>query len=336
MPQTLRGMAGSDLGKSNTCSFHSFLFLPRELRDEIYEHILLTPQSYTPGLIFYNKPYEPPLTNLSILRTSKQVYEEASRVLYSKTIFPIRISRNEARGVNHDTIYYVSQETPWEHLCYRFHGRNGHLYTPNTSADILASKDCFHPNESFPSLSYGNLVRNIRVDVIDNRRFLEAIVMGSASMRLLLLGTERLVHLLGTETQQDRLNMEINVSSRVLEIDAHASNTSIGIPTATNPPILAQSARRIIYEGLIDMIWPLTRGPWKYKINFSEALKKEFPGLLENRLEWCSKSWSGEGREGGVMSGQTPLWDLWKRQHGELKYFGGADQEFDAMNGAYL
>lgn len=187
--------------------------------------------------------------------------------------------------------------------------------------------------------------------MVDNRRFMEVMTVGSASMKLLILGTERLVHLLGTKTQQNSLNMEINVTSRILEIDADGLQALGGLLTTPDHPDLVQSARRRIYEGLIDVVWPLTRGPWKYKINVPLSLKKEFPDLLEKRLDWCSKSWSDEGQEGGIMSGQTqsrnqniclavagqtPLWDLWRRQHGKLRYAGGGEKQYDPMNEDYL
>lgn len=71
----------------------SILFsLLRELRDQIYEHILFSQIPRTVDLVPVLKPTEDGKLATSILRVNKQTHEEASRVLYSNTtlVLPIR------------------------------------------------------------------------------------------------------------------------------------------------------------------------------------------------------------------------------------------------------
>ena len=72
----------------------SFLQLPLELRMLIYNH-LLVPEHGEGVLIFHNdftRPREPLGISASIIRTNKQVYAEASPVLYRNNVFRVDLS----------------------------------------------------------------------------------------------------------------------------------------------------------------------------------------------------------------------------------------------------
>ena len=67
----------------------SLFDLPREIRDEVYGHIFDAPRYITPNQLSLDS-YQ--LAKFDILRTSKQVSNEASRVLYSTGSFEILLN----------------------------------------------------------------------------------------------------------------------------------------------------------------------------------------------------------------------------------------------------
>ncbi|KAK6358399.1 hypothetical protein TWF730_007735 [Orbilia blumenaviensis] len=80
--------------KSKTTAI-SFLHLPGEIRNEIYEYALLfspptipPPDQRNPNQLTFRLSNPP---SAALLRTCKQVYEEATPVLYTQNVFPIWI-----------------------------------------------------------------------------------------------------------------------------------------------------------------------------------------------------------------------------------------------------
>ncbi|RVD85100.1 uncharacterized protein DFL_003431 [Arthrobotrys flagrans] len=311
-------------------TFHSFLHLPRELRDDIYRSIFSTPP---PPPLSPNTSSISPSLGLSILRVNKQIHHEASEILYATVVFPIRISRNDARAINGNTLYYVSQETPWEQLCYRYSGKDGNLLSLNTTDTLGSPKQEYtHPNDAVPSIAYGGRFRKFRIEVADQRTLQTGIntESGSASTKLLFLAVDRLSTLLAPATRQIPLTLEIHAVSRILDQVEEESRRISSRSTILEP--LAGFYREKAYKEIIDTIWPLTKGPWRYTIHAPGLLKKEFPGLLEQRLELHNQLEGGETREEGVWREPTTVWDLWVGWGRELSYAGGGEHEIDSMD----
>ncbi|KAK6342420.1 hypothetical protein TWF718_007821 [Orbilia javanica] len=309
-------------------SFHHFFRLPRELRDEIYKCILSTP---APEPLCAIMPYIFPTINLAILRVNKQIHEEASEIFYRTAVFPIRISRNDCRSIsNGDTIYYISQVTPWEEICYRYKGKNGNFHSPNMEYHLGPREDCPHPNELFPPISYGSRFRKFRIEVADQRKLPDTPGTGLASMRLLSLATDRLSHLLTSETRQDKLTLEIHVAARIFEVDP---NFEGGYGTVHDPrmrEILVELYRERVYEEMIETVWPLTRGPWEWSIHVPEVLEKQYPHIQNMVLSRCENAEKGT-KEEGVWKEPTELWDLWLGWGKNYRYVGGRD-ELDSLD----
>lgn len=78
--------------------------LPRELRDNIYEHCLVVPGDIVHYPEYYSHDRitdykDRKLTGfLSLLYVSKQVYEEASPIFYSKNTFRITATGTDLRN----------------------------------------------------------------------------------------------------------------------------------------------------------------------------------------------------------------------------------------------
>ncbi|KAK6503787.1 hypothetical protein TWF481_008793 [Arthrobotrys musiformis] len=312
-------------------SFNPFLRLPRELRDEIYKCVL-----HTPGLspASLTEPYKFPSLNLSILRVNKQISAEASEIFYGTTVLPIRISRSDAPSKDGDTIHYISQETPWDILCYRYRGKDGNLYSPNNTVMFSYQNEFIHPDDAFPATAYGNRFRKIRIEISDHRKLLDVQKAGFTTMKLLLLAVDRLASLISTADRDERLTLEICAFSRVFDKDPDFKEDLGSISDKTIYNELVKMYRERVYKELVETIWPLTKGPWEYTIHAPEALKTEFPGLLEETLGMCDGVANKEKNprmEGGWKE-PTTGWDVWLGWGKGLRYVGGGAKEIDSMN----
>lgn len=74
----------------------NFFTLPREIRDCIYELVLV----YEHRDMRFEKPRDEPQVDPSILRTSKQIHHETSLILYSKNTFRIGDPASTLRWLN--------------------------------------------------------------------------------------------------------------------------------------------------------------------------------------------------------------------------------------------
>ncbi|KAK6518693.1 hypothetical protein TWF506_005831 [Arthrobotrys conoides] len=310
-------------------SFHPFLRLPRELRDEIYKSILTAPPT---TLLTLNLSCLPPL-NLSILRVNKQIHQEASEIFYTTTVFPIRISRNDVASISNHIIHYIAQDTPWDNFCYRYRGKYGELLSLNSPENLVVTENKhIHPNNTHPPIPYGARFRKFRIELIDHRKLSEIPndnSHGSASMKLLSLAVDRLSALLSPPTRQTSLSLEIHIFAKVLE---RIGEEMVSPPDSPIHKDTAKYYRKTIYRDMIDTIWPLTQGPWKYTIHVPESLKKEFPWLLEETLEVCRQLEAGEKKEEGVWREPTPMWDLWQGWGRGVKYVGGGQTGMNSMD----
>ncbi|KAK6529605.1 hypothetical protein TWF281_008774, partial [Arthrobotrys megalospora] len=108
-----------------------FLTLPRELRDQIYTYLLVSPprlsrnrkyKSYTDQFqtLELSSTYKIRCRNLSLFRVNRQIHDEASEIFYKKNIWPIRIvmARQCAQPLDCRDGFHVAYEAPWEEVAY--------------------------------------------------------------------------------------------------------------------------------------------------------------------------------------------------------------------------
>ncbi|KAF3922602.1 hypothetical protein AA313_de0205553 [Arthrobotrys entomopaga] len=101
----------------------SFLSLPRELRDEIYRHLVVSEPPCRPVSVTSNDlPDVFQRRNLSIFRTCRQIYEEAEKVFYSENIFTVevRLQLYSGGGAPFSQLVVIEHSAPWEELQYAY------------------------------------------------------------------------------------------------------------------------------------------------------------------------------------------------------------------------
>ncbi|KAK6331401.1 hypothetical protein TWF730_004483 [Orbilia blumenaviensis] len=325
----------------------SFLTLPREIRDEIYECLFT---GYTPKLLPHTdhllqnldtpeKPNEPCAISLDILRVSKQIHNEAASVFYGRSAFPIRVLRSDSPSIT-EGIYmsYLSQETPWEFLHYRYFWKDGNLCSQNPAQNLTPGLPTLNENTLIViKPTYGNLIRKIRIDAIDCHGRLNTSDLSRSStqaMKLLIPVVERLANVLGGPNRRNKLEVEINCASVI--IDSHIrSEENIGLMAGIPPGLIANTSAESLaglYKGMIATIWPLTKGPWEYNIKIPLELSRHFPMVLEKELERCEKKMEEEGWEWRSWKISPSFWELWHKHGTKLNYVGQGEKEVNSMD----
>ncbi|KAK6527643.1 hypothetical protein TWF694_004625 [Orbilia ellipsospora] len=325
-----------------------FLLLPRELRDQIYSLLLfLPPPPAPPSSTTYSefidsyRPSKVPAENLTVLRLNRQIHDEAAKVLYSDNIFAIQIAVGDRVAISvraYDTREVVIPEpgydpnvdtglraffdavfeSPWEarvgYTCCE--NKIGRFRDPDDFGGSIRVRWQNTNEETFkiPSPRYAQLVRHIRLDLLDTRLVRQAVadtpeypvtsVVKQKIPKILLAYLFRLRRALGGG---ENVNMDINIISGLSEFvksrtfaseDVKEYYASIGIDADKchldevqcggdgeeeelfcNPAYVTE---------LIDTAWPLTLGPWKYTIILPQLLHR-FQSLVPQILEKCSE-----------------------------------------------
>ncbi|KAK6503786.1 hypothetical protein TWF481_008792 [Arthrobotrys musiformis] len=275
-----------------------FLNLPRELRDEIYKCLLLsTPppvpldlQGPFPLGLQDPFPYRPISRDLSILRVNKQIHAEASRLFYSQTNFWIKITVSDwhtPQYIGQITQFEVLYEDPWAELNYSYDEKGqGHYsgfetFEPAPQAyEFVRDKEV----ESTPASTYRDLIRHVRVDILDTRvtrETRESYTISAAGRnrvrKLLLPFAYRLGRILSGAGKD--AEVQINIISNTFKEE--------GCKNATGE---SDAESLDLYRELVETIWPFTTGPWVYKLNLPPRIEQKHPGLGKEVIEWCDEN----------------------------------------------
>ncbi|KAK6538280.1 hypothetical protein TWF694_011159 [Orbilia ellipsospora] len=281
-----------------------FLALPREIRDEIYSYLVFFDNDPLHSFVSMKTLNFPKFKgvsfpqasrggNLSLLQVNKQIHQEATELFYRHNVFPIRIVFGGYQGSHHDGYnLYVNCTTPWEDLSYEFK-----KYPTSSGEEPYCSyqlSENFNEdptqtwyvrrNEAetsiFPLPCYRNLLRKFRVEVIDARESADCWYQrkGLAELRHLLIPfISRFRKLLGDS--EEKVNLDINILTPCFG-DREQWDWM---------HILREPAS--YYQQLVEMIWPLTRGKWYYKLNIPQTGGVEiFDGLKEQTLKNCDEN----------------------------------------------
>ncbi|KAK6515845.1 hypothetical protein TWF281_004436 [Arthrobotrys megalospora] len=277
-------------------SYFPFLRLPRELRDEMYKYFATRPPPEIPQAL---QLYDPSTCSrmsldLSILRVNKQIHEEASRVFYGQTVFPVRIMVSDWRSpISNRTQFEVIYDTPWEEMVYSYDENGKSSYRGHTDFDPAAAK-CVADEDldayTMPSPRYRELIRHVRIDILNNRRSLERRnEQGRTSKaarervrKILMPFAYRLETVLGDAGKA--LEVEINVVSETLQEENGDGQNFIFATSGTETTEVLS-----LYKQLIETAWPFTTGPWTYKLNLPANIGQRYPGLGAEVLRWCDE-----------------------------------------------
>ncbi|KAF3187229.1 hypothetical protein TWF225_004383 [Orbilia oligospora] len=287
------------------------LRVPREIRNEIYKYLLYFPLPPLPGPVpvrewdeirrLERRPsqFEDPNRNIDILRVNKQIHAEATEFLYSVNVFLIQITTSVAQedinghglSSGDPTVLY---DSPWETLGY-FHGDKKfgrfvpysywtfqncplrlktYSYAPR---DVCWCTKCVENIKDqnlfpIPALRYRHLIRRIRIDLFEMGMAMKQKKQYNQDIarKLLLPFRYRLEEAL--KPVAESVAVEIIVAS----LDSKGSEEfQIETPKA--------------YAELIETLWPLTAGPWKYTITLPVSIQQQYGYLTDSILESCNR-----------------------------------------------
>ncbi|KAK6359105.1 hypothetical protein TWF696_000272 [Orbilia brochopaga] len=241
------------------------LRLPREIRDEIYKHLLLFPTPPTPTGVtsYYNLPqYHHPKVDLAILRVNKQIHDEAATLFYTRNTFLVRVTVNGYQPS-------VRLEAPWGRRTFSAekypHGR--------FDAPVKRSTGSHFRCQRHPSAGYLALVRHIRVDVFDF--CWQGISSNKPERRRWRKALLPVVHRLQMALGDDGSNVNMTIRL-MMEGKWNVSGiSSIGVD---------------IYRRGIETAWGLTTAPWRWSLDIPDELLTHFPGVAEQALLECQYS----------------------------------------------
>ncbi|KAK6533801.1 hypothetical protein TWF694_002730 [Orbilia ellipsospora] len=164
-----------------------FLSLPRELRDAIYEHLLVSeppPKPSSAKLDNFSNVFL--RRDLSIFQTCRQVYEEAAEVFYSKNTFSVkvRIQRYVGGSPPFRKWVLIEHSAPWEQLDFAYvpplksSKESNSTDLPIQSTDYIGQ---YRPSDEFPvgvpfkaatppppstlSIRHGQMIRHVDIEI---------------------------------------------------------------------------------------------------------------------------------------------------------------------------
>ncbi|EWC44286.1 hypothetical protein DRE_01112 [Drechslerella stenobrocha 248] len=303
------------------------LALPRELRNEVYRHLLTMPIP-----TFLPQPYKvdlvPKRINTSILRVNKQIHDEATEVLYGSNTFAVYLSANLSRiqdtGIDQSSSVSTYCTTPWESVHpsieYYFPGHRPRdlpnqlleeagVQGPRILPGRMAGSRCIiarpgrHENigdRIIPAARYRHLIRRVRIHVKDVQAdmfFLlndPAFHMGWHKITsMTLIPMARRLRDIFIDAG-DKLMVDIVVSYHCLAVKGDIQLDDWGQIKWSNgsghPGGMAQKALPIFYEHILRLVAPLTRGPWRHTLTLWGGLDA---GISEEAREIARQNASG-------------------------------------------
>ncbi|KAK6346363.1 hypothetical protein TWF730_010689 [Orbilia blumenaviensis] len=284
-----------------------FFRLPRELRDEIYVYLLTFQTDITPGFAMTAPRYpsccrerlfalqgRSELSNHRlyphVLRVNKQIHNEAAMVLYGRNRFVLRLATDSRAGFQRRWRRFlianflgVGFSSPWlvprpfepdfqeSNLAFYFVHTIWYLDKKVYNSDHYLW-DCFcgvcAAGESrlkfvpLPAVQYRCLLRYLRIELCDIRILRKSSPMpGPDHLRKLLLPfAYRLRELMDAAGAGPGLMIEIRAKLRPRNsFTARFTEGGNGIPDVN------------AYKELVNTLWPLTTGPWRYKVTLPDC-----------------------------------------------------------------
>ncbi|KAK6527473.1 hypothetical protein TWF694_004461 [Orbilia ellipsospora] len=323
-------------GANNSLSFESgaakitrpcgFFSLPREIRDEIYKYLLV----FDTDAILQGPRAEdshPLLLNidLSILRVSRQIHNEAAKIFYSHNVFPIKICVI-AHVYRRDTqepwtarvkVFYKSLWDSFNHsLAFNDHEitrvyvsqLNIKYWNPQSIAQLECEplpndyklEDWIEAKEypgigqfCSPSPRYRHFIRRLRIEIQDNRsdEWFSDIYDHLYGIKAAAVNCSNI--LMAFLPRIRILLADVNGIPHVDIVAKHCSRPSRLFwrhiaAEGTRPPRISAST----YAEIIKTAWLLSRGRWTWTLSSPTIYNTTFPGCLHAALSDCDRSHS--------------------------------------------
>ncbi|KAK6535308.1 hypothetical protein TWF694_001772 [Orbilia ellipsospora] len=317
----------------------TFLTLPLEIRNHIYEYLLIfniSPLPPPPDHLSYWIDIPKPALDLSILRVNKQIYDEASRVLYSHNVFPVRIKTmgGSFRDRDDNLVFYdVTYQTLWETIQYRnalpwdkpprYYHDTQHGSFPFYR---LPASDISLP----PFKQYRHLLRRFHIAIIDLSVYAASECFQSDTVpedpkyrklsksMLMPFVTTRLKELL--HDCQGNANVKVEVYPEFL----HPSPRRHGpIPYDEFTPDVVSSIHPVVFKDLAYLVHPLTIPKWKWNVKVRHPAGERFEEYMKDAWEECDgdEGWS-EGEMGSFGEMELDVGYTWAIEEGRLVAIG--------------
>ncbi|KAK6505756.1 hypothetical protein TWF481_007648 [Arthrobotrys musiformis] len=304
----------------------NFLTLPLELRLKIYSYLLTTPPP-RPSKDYLNTPRRPKykpfsIPSTAILRVNKQIHEEAARVLYSNEFVvwitivgefgtTVEIENGEWPAV---MVWYSS---PWEGVGVRVEFDGGvekYTYRPTNEHDMkyytnppfngdfdpsVPRIEVVHRPKPLPQI-YARHIKHLKIEIFEERITPDWII-----------SYQRVKNAMMGYNPQFLLRPVFGRLERLLEFAVGMEFEGVVYPALTADPREYKDGRwdeqtgfaecaKVPptvkeYEGLIRTIWPLTRGKWRWRVEFPKVLGVMFGDIVGRVLEECDEYAKEEG-----------------------------------------
>ncbi|KAK6334736.1 hypothetical protein TWF718_010184 [Orbilia javanica] len=332
-----------------------FLSLPREIRDEIYTHLLVFDSEPLPleSTEAFGKPtqayspfgewrrrvspiFERVSTNLSILRVNRQIHNEASEIFYGRNIFPIRILIDGGQIIRGATVldYFIRARymAPWEDIVFSNSeiapvGKFG-LEDPSIFCTEGTHVESRHVDINLGQ-SYRPLVRHIRLEVIDADfvRYSSGppepgtnLTTSNLDIRTQFMPLALRLQPLLASRPPNNFRIDIRVTSSVLD-RLFNTNTAVWANIANLNPLPPAAVG--IYQQMIKLVGPFLWLPAKIKIWTPLEASPGFFGLrgyTEEVIEECVRGINNpENAERVFRPAELREWCYFVRDKGVLK-----------------
>ncbi|KAK6535853.1 hypothetical protein TWF281_000103 [Arthrobotrys megalospora] len=313
------------------------LAVPLEIRNQVYRYLVIfniSPVPDPPKEENYWERFNTPSLNLSILRVNKQIHDEASSILYSENVFPIKIQIVGTEFCKtHESWssqFSVSYETLWEDVRYfraledenvEYNSNKQHGHVPFTR---ITKDQIVH----LPSSRYQYLLRRAKIAIYDlrvtafdqipdnlprdakNRKSVMSILMPFVRGRLSGILSDK---------RDARIDIEIHPAF------LHPSSHELALARKlTEEDVDALDLKYL--KDLAYTAWPLTLLSCEYDLKLAHPAERRFKDIKDEALEEChGDSQFSEKEEEGFRETNLGGSYSWAMEEGKLVIVGNWD-----------
>ncbi|KAK6362642.1 hypothetical protein TWF730_000097 [Orbilia blumenaviensis] len=293
-----------------------FLNIPLEIRNQIYEYLTLfhiSPVSNPTNGADYLAKLGALSLDLSVLRVNRQIHDEASSVLYSQNTFPIKIritgcdlGVGESASIGWSDHFTVRYQTLWEDAQYYYIiGKGACFYTdihPKSLPPVTRIAGGRIPQ--IPSPQYRHLIRSIKLAIYDMRLISDSYdpmpndgindphispTEESCGWRMSVMSV--LIpfvqgRLRGIFSHGDTPQLEIHMRPGLLDPARYPDILSKTLVKGREDALGSVAS---VLKELVYIVWPLTRLPGGFKLEFAHPEAKRLKDITAKALRECNE-----------------------------------------------
>ncbi|KAF3097926.1 hypothetical protein TWF594_004329 [Orbilia oligospora] len=288
----------------------TFLNVPLEIRNQIYEYLVIfniSPTPDPPNKERYWVPFNTLSLDLSIIRVNKQVHEEASTVLYSQNIFPIRfkiIGTDFCKPIeNCNSHFSVTYQTLWEDVHYRRTFGEEYSQTVKYTTEVSRGSYPFTRIKKdeviqIPSPRYQHLIRRAKIAIYDLRvtafapsdpntgepidnDTLPRDATWRKSVTSILMPFVR-ARLRSIISEWEKASLDIEMLPSFLHPTSHPDALARNLTEKEVDALNVKYLKELTYTA-----WPLTTLPGRYSLRLDHPAERRFRDIKKDALREC-------------------------------------------------